>query len=83
MALTMVSSNGGRGLALNIKLLRHTRSRGKGLLVATGSVAGIRANWERHLLGLPIRFVLKQLFDKCMWSIYSTIKHFDPSYCHI
>lgn len=77
MALTMISSNGGRGLALNIKLLRHTYtpigSRGRGLLVTTGSVAGIRANWERHLLGLPIRFLLIQLSDKCSLSLYSTV----------
>lgn len=68
-------------MALNIKLLRHThiRSRGRGLLGTTGSIAGIRANWERHLLGLPIRFPLIQLSDKCMSTFYSTAaKGFDP-----
>lgn len=73
MALTMIRANGGE-LALNIKLLTHTHtligSGGRGLLVTTGSVARMRANWERHLLGLPVRFLLIQLSDKCSLGLY-------------
>lgn len=65
MALTMIRVNGGE-LALNIKLLTHTHTHIMSVgEVTTGSAARIRANWERHLLGLPVRFVLIQLSDKC------------------
>lgn len=81
MALTMIRVNGGE-LALNIKLLTHTHtligSGGRWLLVTTGSVARIRANWERHLLGLPVRFLLIQLSDKCSLGLYSSAVSFRP-----
>lgn len=81
MALTMIRANGGE-LALNIKLLTHTHtfigSGGRGMLVTTGSVARIRANWERHLLGLPVRFLLIQLSDKCSLGLYSSVASSRP-----
>lgn len=75
MALTMIRVNGGE-LALNIKLLACAGVQGRACThthtlamsvgeVTTGSVARIRANWEQHLLGLPVRFLLIQLSDKC------------------
>lgn len=57
-----------RGMALNIKLLPHTHTHwgwGRWLLVTTGSVPPIGVNWEQHLLGLSVRFLLIQLSDKC------------------
>lgn len=33
----------------------------------------MRANWERHLLGLTIRVLLIQLPDKCLLGLYSTV----------
>lgn len=41
--------------------------------MTTGSVARMRANWERHLLGLTIRILLIQLSDKCLLGLYSTV----------
>lgn len=66
------------GLALNIKLLTHTyilggMGAGGCLLVTTGCVAPKRANWERHLLGLPIRFLLIQLSERCSVGLCSTL----------
>lgn len=57
MALTVISSNGGREggwLALNIKLLGHThiRSRGRGLLGTTGSIAGNKSQLGVTLIGI-------------------------------
>lgn len=76
MALTMIRANGGE-LALNIKLLTHTNSHwelGEGAVsVYRKCVARVRANWERHLLGLPVMFLLIQLSDKCLLGLYSFV----------
>lgn len=81
MALTMIRANGGE-LALNIKLLTHTHTHwewGKGAVSDFRKcVAGIRANWERHLLGLPVRILLIQLSDKCSLGLYSCVVLYRP-----
>lgn len=41
--------------------------------MTTGNVARMRANWERHLLGLPVSFLLIQLSDKCSLGLYSSL----------